>query len=83
MYQIKLKGYKEMVLCLHDDTLPTMPAFSVNDCSLKCDVDADCAAFVFENDLCTKRLPANTADGDGMRERCYVKNYRISTVTGD
>ena len=57
-----------------------MPSFSIYDCSVKCDEDADCAAFSFDNDLCTKRLPANIGDGDGRRERCYVKNHRVLTV---
>lgn len=59
MYQIDLKGYFEAKLCLvKQESLDynSMAANSKYDCSSKCDADATCAAFVYADSKCSKRL---------------------------
>ena len=80
MYEVDLKGYQELVLCLDEPTLSTTSAYSMYHCSSRCDDDATCAAFTYIDDICIKRTQSNVDEGEGRRLTCYVSIHRVLTV---
>ena len=76
MYQIDLKGYFVKSLC---STKPadynSVAANSIYDCSSKCDSDATCAAFVYADSKCSKRLYSDLVRNGGSTELCHLAKY--------
>ena len=76
MYQIDLKGYFEKSLCATKSLdYNSVAANSKYDCSSKCDSDATCAAFVYADSKCSKRLYSDLDRNGGSTELCHLAKY--------